>query len=385
LFVEMRLGWLEAAGLWNPQPRRQTTDPEPGLRPSSLWLSAAFASSLEELIGPPLGTPANNSKPAKDNTIMTFLHHPPARCLGIDVAKDTLVAGDGCHAPTSVANTRKSIRSLLAKACPDFVICEPTGGYELVLLEECLRAGIACHRANTRNLKSFIHSYGQLGKSDAIDAAAMAAYGRERWARLALWQAPAEDDKHLQALVRRRADLIAFRTAEKNRSKAPMTRGAKAIAASFKAVLAMLERQIEAIDDAIAALVAKSHALKRRIAVCTTVSGVGLISAITLLAQMPELGSLQRRQAAALAGTAPHPNESGASRGYRRQRGGRPQVKIALFMPAMHAAQSRGQFATFYKRLRDNGKRPIVAIAAVMRKIVVTLNARLRDAQSQQS
>lgn len=317
---------------------------------------------------------------------MAFLHHPPARCLGIDVAKDSLVVGDGRHAPSTIANKRKSIRSLLAKAGPDFVICEPTGGYELVLLEECLRAGVACHRANTRNLKSFIRSFGTLGKSDAIDAAAMAAYGRERWARLALWQAPAEDDRHLQALVRRRSDLVSFRTAEKNRAKAPMARsGAKAIAASCKAMLAMLERQIKAIDAAIAALVAKSRALARRVAVCRSVSGVGLISAVALLAQMPELGSLQRRQAAALAGTAPHPNESGASTAYRRQRGGRPQVRIALFMPAMHAARSGGQFAAFYKRLRANGKKPIVAIAAVMRKIVVTLNARLRDDLAQQS
>lgn len=317
---------------------------------------------------------------------MAFLHHAPTRCLGIDVAKDSLVASDGCHASVNVVNNRRSIRSLLARAGADFVICEPTGGYEHILLEECLRAGIACHRANTRNLKSFIRSYGQLGKSDAIDAAHMAAYGRERWARLALWQAPVEDDKHLQALVRRRTDLVSFRTAEKNRSKAPMVRsGAKAIAASCRAMLVTLERQIKAIDAAIAALVAKSQPLGRRVAVCRTVSGIGLISAVTLMAQMPELGSLRRRQAASLAGTAPHPNESGASIGYRRQRGGRPQVKTALFMPAMHAARGGGQFASFYKRLRDNGKRPIVALAAVMRKIVVTLNARLRDTQIQQS
>lgn len=317
---------------------------------------------------------------------MAFLHHSPSRCVGIDVAKDTIVASNGHHPAIAVANNRGSIRSLLAKARPDFVICEPTGGYERILLEEYLRAGIACNRANTRNLKSFIRSYGQPGKSDAIDAAAMAVYGRERWTRLALWQAPVEDDEHLQALVRRRADLVALRTAEKNRAKAPVPKsGARTLTASFKALLALLERQIRAIDDAIAALVAKSHALGRRVAVCRTVSGVGLVSAVTLLAQMPELGSLKRRQAAALAGTAPHPNESCASIGYRRQRGGRPQVKLALFMPAMHAARSRGQFAPFYKRLRDKGKRPIVAIAAVMRKIVITLNARLREHQIKQS
>jgi transposase len=312
---------------------------------------------------------------------MAFLHHPPVRCLGVDVAKDSLAACDGRSTATH-GNTRSAIRSMLRSAHPDLVVCEPTGGYELLLLEECLRAGIACHRADTMKLKSFIRSFGMLGKSDAIDAAHMAAYGSERWARLPLWQAPDADERRLQALVRRRADLVAFRVAERNRSRAP---GAKAIAASFRAMLATIERQIEALDAAIEALVAKSHSLCRRVAVCTAMDGIGLTSAATLIAQMPELGSLQRRQAASLAGTAPHPNESGTAKGRRRQRGGRPQVRTALFMPALRAAAGKGEFATFYKRLTENGKPPILAIAATMRKIVVTLNARLRDEITQQS
>lgn len=312
---------------------------------------------------------------------MAFLHHPPVRCLGVDVAKDSLVACDGRTAATH-ANTRSAIRSMLRSTRPYLVVCEPTGGYELLLLEECLSAGIACHRADTLKLKSFIRSFGTLGKSDAIDAAHMAAYGHERWAKLPLWQAPDADEKSLQALVRRRADLVAFRVAERNRARAP---GAKALAASFKAVLATLERQIDKLDAAIAALVASSPGIGRRVAVCIATSGIGLTSAATLIAQMPELGSLQRRQAAALAGTAPHPDESGTSRGRRRQRGGRPQVRTALFMPALHAAAGKGEFAAFYKRLLDNRKPPMVAIAATMRKMIVILNARLRDDLNQQS
>lgn len=318
---------------------------------------------------------------------MAFPHQPPARCLGVDVAKDSLVACDGLTAAVTHANSRSAIRSMLRTTRPDLVVCEPTGGYELLLLEECLRAGIACHRSDTLKLKAFIRSFGTLGKSDAIDAAQMAAYGRERWVRLALWQTPDADEKALQALVRRRADLVAFKVAEQNRSRAPGAGqlGGKQLAASFKAVLATLKRQIEILDEAIATLVARSRAIGRRVAVCTAMSGIGLISAATLIAQMPELGSLQRRQAAALAGTAPHPNESGTAIGPRRQRGGRPQVRTALFMPAMQAAAGKGEFAAFYKRLVTAGKKPIVALAAVMRKIVITLNARLRDDQNQQS
>ena len=94
---------------------------------------------------------------------------------------------------------------------------------------------------------------------------------------------------------------------------------------------------------------------------------------------------MDRKQAASLAGLAPHPNESGKRIGYRRMRGGRTAIRTILFMPAMQAARGRGEFATFYKRLTDAGKKPMLALAAVMRKIVVTLNARLRDATAQQS
>lgn len=312
---------------------------------------------------------------------MDVLHTAPRRCFGIDVDKDNLVVSDG-GASSSITNNRRCVRAFLKERQPDFIICEATGGYELLLLDECLKAGIACHRADVMKLKAYIRSVGTLGKSDAIDARHMADYGRERWQSLSLWQEPDPDEAQLQALVRRRADLVAFRVAEHNRSKAV---GAKAVAASFKAMLAAIQRQIEGLEKQISAVVAKSARLRRRIEICTTVSGVGLLSAASLLAQIPELGTLDRRQAAALAGTAPHPSESGNAKGRRRQRGGRPQVKTTLFMPAMCAAQGKGQFAPFYKRLTENGKLPIVAIAATMRKIVITVNARLRDDQDQQS
>ncbi|MAU22698.1 MAG: IS110 family transposase [Martelella sp.] len=312
---------------------------------------------------------------------MDILHTAPHRCFGIDVAKDNLVVSDG-GACVTIPNNRRGIRAFLKERQPDFIICEPTGGYELILLEECLGAGLACHRADVMKLKAYIRSMGTLGKSDAIDARHMAIYGRERWASLPLWREPDPDEARLQAFVRRRADLVALKVAEQNRSKAG---GAKALAASFKAMLGVIQRQIDGLEKQIAALVENSARLRRRIDICMTVSGVGFLSAASLLAQIPELGSMDRRQAAALAGTAPHPSESGNANGRRRQRGGRPQVKTTLFMPAMCAAQGKGQFAPFYKRLIQNGKPPIVAVAATMRKIIITINARIRDHQEQQS
>lgn len=307
---------------------------------------------------------------------MAYLHQQPSRCLGFDIAKDNIVVSNGVGAARTIPNRRRAIGSFLESCGADLAVCEPTGGHERLLLEACLKAGLPVHRADTLKLKAFIRSFGTLGKSDAIDAAKLAAYGSERWAILPLWVEPDRNEQRLQALVRRRSDLVALRVAEQNRATAP---GASELASSFKALLAVIQRQINVIDDAIAKVAVESASLKRRIDICTKMNGIGPISAAALMATMPELGALTRQQAAALAGLAPHPNESGQTKGYRKMRGGRPDVRTILFMPALRAAAGKGEFATFYKRLTGNGKKPILAIAAVMRKIVITLNARLRD------
>lgn len=311
---------------------------------------------------------------------MAFLHHLPHRCLGFDVAKETIAVSDG-RTVEVIDNRRPAIRRFLRSCHADFAVCEPTGGHETILLEECLRLELPAHRVDTRKLKAFIRSRGRLGKSDAIDARELSAYGLERWASLVLWCDPDPHQERLKALVRRRDDLVAIRVAEQNRAKAP---GASELAATFKAVVAVLKRQIENIDKKIQALL-RTSPLKHKCDVVTAMPGIGQTTAAALIAAMPELGTMGCKQAASLAGLAPHPNESGKKIGYRRMRGGRPAVRTILFMPAMLAARGGGEFATFYKRLIAAGKKPILALAAVMRKIVVTLNARLRDAEIQQS
>jgi transposase len=311
---------------------------------------------------------------------MAFLHHLPRHCLGFDIAKETIAVSDGRDVQV-IDNRRPAIRRFLCACHADFALCEPTGGHETILLEECLRLRLPAHRVDTRKLKAFIRSRGRLGKSDAIDARELAAYGLERWASLALWCAADPCQEKLKALVRRRDDLVATRVAERNRANAP---GAGELADTFRAVLAVLERQIKRVELAIQALM-RTGVLKHKADVVTAMHGIAQTTAAALLAAMPELGAMDRKQAAALAGLAPHPNESGKKIGYRRMRGGRPAVRTILYMPAMQAACGRGEFAAFYKRLIAAGKKPILALAAVMRKIVVTLNARLRDAQIQQS
>ena len=312
---------------------------------------------------------------------MTRLQHPPVVCLGLDVAKDSIVISDG-EQVSSIANNRHAIRSYLKSYNTGLAVCEPTGGFECIAIEECMRAGLSVHRADTLKLKAFIRSFGTLGKSDAIDAIKLAAYGRERWAVLALWSPQEPYIERLRNLVRRRSELVTMKVAEQNRANAP---GAQEIAASFKAVMTTIIRQIEAIETAIDKLLECNAALQERIAICTQMNGIGRRTAASLIAVMPELGSLDRRQAASLAGVAPHPNESGKSKGYRKTKGGRPEVASILFMPALRAANAKGEFAGFYKRLVKAGKRPMTAITAVIRKIVITLNARIRDALVLQS
>lgn len=137
---------------------------------------------------------------------------------------------------------------------------------------------------------------------------------------------------------------------------------------------------IEAIDGAIEAVVKISQPLKRDLRILQTIKGVGRITAVAVLALMPELGRLTHKQAAALAGLAPHPNQSGSRDAYRPVRGGRPDVRRSLFMAALSASRRNPQLAEFYQRLIARGKKPIVAITVIMRKLIVICNARLRDA-----
>jgi transposase len=314
---------------------------------------------------------------------MAFLQQRPHCVLGVDIASSTIVIAGACGKAASLPNSPAAIGAMLARLRPDFVVCEPTGGHERKLIDACAKAGIACHRVVTGKVKGFIRSFGVMGKSDAIDAVMLARYGADRWASLKLSSPQTPADQELSALVRRRQQLIAMRVAEKNRAQAPGRE--PALAASFKVMLAVIERQLAQIDKAIAACMRTDQQLNLRVDACAAMSGVGVTTAAALVALVPELGHMSRRQAAALTGLAPHPNESGTNKGYRRTRGGRSDIRPLLYMPALTAAQGKGEFAAFYKRLVTAGKKPAIALTAVMRKIIITLNARLRDEHIQQS
>ncbi len=301
----------------------------------------------------------------------------PLRFIGCDVGKAAIVVFDGGDAQTTtIANRLDALTAFAAEldeTC--LVVCEATGGYEAALLAALVGAGRAIHRADARKVKAFIRSFGILGKTDAIDARALARYGQERHARLARWQLPDPQRVRLQALVLTRGDLVAQRLACANRLAAP--RG-ELVRRHLEPLLACIEAQIQAIEADITALIRTDPALAADAKTLRAIGGIGATTAAALLALMPELGRLTARQAAALAGLAPHPRQSGGRDAYRHTRGGRPEVKRALFMAALSAAKHNAALRGFYERLRANGKKPLVALTAVMRKLVVISNARLR-------
>jgi transposase len=308
---------------------------------------------------------------------MTASAKQSTRYLGCDVGKQKVVVFDSADGQTSEIENRPqavaAFASRLDGCC--LVVCEATGGYEAALLAAMVAAEVPVHRGDARKIKAFIRSFGTLGKTDAIDARALARYGQERDAMLARWQPPAGERQALQALVLARADLVRQRTAFANRLQAP---NAAQVRRFIGPVLRSIERQIANIEAAIAALIAEDADLAAAAGTLRSIGGVGPATAAALLALMPELGHLPNRQAAALAGLAPHPRQSGSREGYRNTRGGRPEVKRALFMAALSASRHDPALRGFYERLVANGKLRLVAITAVMRKIVVIANARLR-------
>jgi transposase len=313
---------------------------------------------------------------------MSDFPNPFYRFIGCDVGKTALVFSSlGETSTQTIPNTKAAVSGFVSKLDTNcLVVCEATGGHEALLLSCLSAADIPAHRADARKVKAFIRSYGVLGKTDDIDAKQLALYASERHNQLALWQEPNRNAQDLQSLILTRQDLVADRVAWNNRLKAPGTvKGTTAAAPRIKAMLKAIKAQIAAIERDIAATIKASKHLTKTLDVLSTIKGVGITTAATIIALMPELGTMDRRQAAALAGLAPHPKQSGATNAYRRTKGGRPNVKKAIFMAAMSASKHNPQLKPAYQRLINAGKKPIVALTAIMRKLIVIANAKIRD------
>lgn len=302
--------------------------------------------------------------------------------IGIDIGKDSFDVATACGAakPKRFPNSRQGFAALAAQFASQLpealVVMEATGRYEQALLEHLLQSGIAVHRASGLQSSAFIRSLHPHRKSDASDARALALYGKERHAQLALASLPNPTLQQLEALQARREDLLQIKVAEQQRLQHPRYAPCRD---HVQKMLEWLMEELYALEQQMEALIQADPVLSERRKIMQALPGIGPQTSLTLLITMPELGTLTRRQAASLAGLAPHPKESGKQQGYRSTRGGRKQVKKALYIAAMAATRTQSTLAEFYQRLIQNGKKPKIALIATARKIITIINARLKN------
>lgn len=310
--------------------------------------------------------------------------HRPAnaalRVLGADVAKDTILVHDSATGRCwSIANDPAALRKALAPhADYDWLVCETTGGHERRLLDAAADLGLRACRADAAQVKAFIASHGGRAKTDRIDAAWLSRYGLDRADQLKAWRTPRPEQEAFAELLRHRQELIAQRVQAKNRRSAP---GGAWLHPLLDEQIAFFTSQIRRIDAQLEQLLEAAPDLARDERALRTIPGVGPVAARTLLALMPELGQLGPKQAASLAGLAPHPHQSGQTRQRRRMNGGRTGLRPVLFMAALTAARAHPALAAAYQRLLIAGKPKRLALAAIARKLVVIANAVLRDAR----
>lgn len=251
---------------------------------------------------------------------------------------------------------------------------EATGKYHRLAQRSLAHSGFAVAVVNPRRARLFAQALGTLAKTDRVDAEMLAILGAALEPRAT--PPAAEAVEALQELEHARSAATAERTALLNRWAASHT---TFLRAEMKRCIANIERHIARLADAIAARIAADPALARRAEILASIPGCGRTVAAALLADLPELGALDRRAVASLVGLAPFADDSGDRNGQRHIKGGRAHPRRALYWAALSAARYNPDLAVFHQRLRDNGKKPKVALAAVMRKLVVLANLLIKE------
>lgn len=307
-------------------------------------------------------------------------NNTPILYVGLDVAKLSLelhLAGR-FH---SLANTAKGhahlLKLLRAHPHPQ-VVCEATGGYEQPVVRALHAADIPVSIIEAGRVRYFARAQGQRAKTDPIDAAVLSEYGT------ALQPAPtppaSPQQQQLADLAQRRRQLVQLLTNERNHAEHYSDTFRRR---QTRQLCKTLAKQIAQCDEAITSLIAQDAQLAHKASRLQAIPGVGPVVAATVLAQMPELGKLNRQTAAALAGVAPYNRDSGGQKGNRCIQGGRSAARNALYMATLTAMRHDRIFKEFYLRLRAAGKKPLVAMTAVMRKLIILMNRLLKNDQFQ--
>jgi transposase len=298
--------------------------------------------------------------------------------VGLDVAKEHL---DIHVRPTgeifSVPHDEAGVTTLVDRMrtlAPTLIALEATGGYEATVAATLASTGLPVAVVNPRQIRDFARATGLLAKTDALDARVIAHFAEA--IRPTVRPLPTDQAQRLGELVARRRQLVEMLGAETNRRRLIRDRG---LQRRLDAHIAWLARALRDLETDLHDTIRSSPAWRETENLLTSVPGVGPITTLTLIAELPELGRLDRRRIAALVGLAPFNRDSGTLRGRRMIRGGRGSVRRVLFMATLTAIRRNPRIAAFYQRLRTTGHPGKVALTAAMRKLLTMLNAILRD------
>lgn len=297
--------------------------------------------------------------------------------IGIDVAKNKL---DVCILSTGecfqVDNTSTGHQLLIKRLSPQansLVVIKATGGYEQSVVQALQQAAFTLAVVNPRQVRDFAKALGHLAKTDKLDAYVLARFAQAIKPQAS---APVSQSRHeLQQKQQRRKQLVDMLTLEKNR----LVQATGRVKEHIKDSINFLEKQLKALEKELFTSIAADKELSAKESLLCSVKGVGKITALTLITQLPELGHLNQRQIAALAGVAPFNRDSGQWRGQRTIWGGRSTVRTALYMSALVATQFNPVIKKYYERLCAAGKKKKVALVACMRKLLVILNAMVKN------
>lgn len=297
--------------------------------------------------------------------------------VGVDTGKDFLdIHIRPLNEYFKVSNNKKGISEAikrLRKLDIERVAIESTGRYKAEFVTACAKVGIPFSVVNPVHVKRFAGAIGRRAKTDKLDAALIAQFGEMIQPKLSTLKP--ENMQKMADIVRRRNQLIEMQTKEKNRLQIMP----KSVQLSIKAILVILKKHVEKMNDELAELIESCPDYSAKSELVQSMPGIGKVSAAALISYLPELGLMNSKQVAALVGVAPMNKESGKYKGKQVTQGGRHQVRTVLFMAMMSAMQCNLKFKTFYARLVEAGKPKKVAIIACVRKMVVILNSMVRD------
>jgi transposase len=297
--------------------------------------------------------------------------------IGIDVARDSLeIASRPSEEHWQVTNNPAGIADLVTRleaVQPTLIVLEATGGFELPVLAALGAAGLAAVAVNPRQVRDFAKALGKLAKTDAIDAQVLAHFADA--VRPPVRPLPDAATRALSALVTRRRQLVEMLTAEENRRAT----AAAPIRADIQEHIAWLRKRLKGVDKELSQTVRDSALWREKEQVLRSVPGIGPVVSVTLLAGLPELGTLNRKQIAALVGLAPLNRDSGTMRGKRTIWGGRAGIRAALYMAALVGSRRNPVLRALYARLLQAGKSRKTALVACMRKLLTIVNAMLKQ------